>query len=71
MMKPKRGAIKAFREFLNSLEGQAHRHFRYRQMSRKYGDYLYHQDRAKFDYEFQMAMQGLSAGFDHTKWLEK
>ena len=45
----KRGDIKRFREYLNGLpQTTPHRHHRYRQRVRKYGDYLYHQDREKF-----------------------
>src|ERR1700730_17140288 len=66
----KRGALKAFREHLNrTCAGSLHRHYRFGQTKRPYGDYLYAQDREKFDYEFGMAMQGLSAGFDPTQWV--
>ena len=49
-MKTKRGDIKRFREHLNSLDdGESnHQHGRYHQLKRKYGDYLYAQDREKF-----------------------
>jgi hypothetical protein len=49
-MKAKRGDIKRFREFLNeqSISAPKHRHNRFHQASRQYGDYLYHQDREKF-----------------------
>jgi len=45
-----RGDIKRFREYLNSLDdGESkHQHGRYHQLKRKYGDYLYAQDREKF-----------------------
>jgi hypothetical protein len=58
----KRGTIKAFREYLNSKSaaenGGKHRHGPYHQISRPYGDYLYYQDRAKFDWELNDALQG-------------
>ncbi len=67
----KRGARKAFREHLNvSCRGiPKHRHNRYQQKTREYGDYLYHQDRDMFEVEFDLAMEGKSPGFDHTKWV--
>lgn len=40
--------IKEFREYLNDLPGPNHHHDRYEQRTRKYGDYLYAQDREKF-----------------------
>lgn len=45
---------KAFREHLNreSADAPKHRHGRYQQRTRPYGDYLYHQDRAKFDVDY-------------------
>jgi hypothetical protein len=47
---------KAFREFLNKQEqeigGPLHRHGVYHQRKRAYGDYLYFQDRDKFDVDF-------------------
>lgn len=68
----KRGARKAFREYLNRVyAGSLFRNGIYQQTKRPYGDYLYAQDREKFDYEFGMAMQGLSLGFDHTKWIQQ
>lgn len=49
-----RGTIKRFREYLNSLDdGVKHRHFRFQQRTRKYGDYLYAQDREKFMVDLQ------------------
>jgi hypothetical protein len=70
--KLKRGAVKAFREYLNRAYAQhtAQEHNRFTQISRPYGDHLYAHDRDKFDYELGMAMQGLSAGFDHTRWVQ-
>lgn len=66
MIKYKRGTVKAFREFLNtmSLSGPLHRNGAYHQKTRLYGDYLYAQDRDKFFYDLEDAMQGLIAGFD-------
>ena len=49
----RRGTLKAFREYLNAKTagGTLHSHGPYHQTKRAYGDYLYHQDRAKFDFE--------------------
>lgn len=48
-MKTKRGDIKRFREHLNAQDATlSHRNGRYHQKTRKYGDYLYQQDREKF-----------------------
>ena len=46
---------KAFREFLNKehIDTAPHSHNRFRQRKREYGDYLYFQDRAKFDWEYE------------------
>lgn len=62
----KRGLIKSFREYLNAkyAGGENHKHEQFHQKSRGYGDYLYHQDRAKFDYEMGEAL----AGRDHKDW---
>ena len=59
----KRGTIKAFREYLNAkfADSANWKHDRYHQSTRGYGDYLYFQDRAKFDVELQDAL----AGTDH------
>lgn len=59
--KPPRGTIKAFREYLNSkfAGGTMHKHERYHQVKRGYGDYLYYQDRAKFDVELADALAGV------------
>jgi len=45
-----RGVIKQYREHLNALDvgDSKHRHLCYHQKTRKYGDYLYHQDRERF-----------------------
>jgi hypothetical protein len=54
MSKP---TMKAFREYLNEQERQIgsslHRHNQYQQRKRAYGDYLYFQDRDKFNVEFE------------------
>jgi hypothetical protein len=44
---------KEYREFLNRRDtgDSNHRHLCYRQRTRLYGDYLYHQDREKFEVE--------------------
>ncbi len=45
----KRGDIKRYREFLNAQDdGVPHKHNQFHQLTRKYGDYLYNQDREKF-----------------------
>ena len=45
----RRGDVARFREYLNAQDsGIKHRHHRYHQRTRKYGDYLYAQDRDKF-----------------------
>lgn len=45
----RRGDVARFRELLNAEAGaRKHRHNRYHQRTRKYGDYLYAQDREKF-----------------------
>jgi hypothetical protein len=43
---------KAFREYLNQLGGENHRNGVYQQRTRPYGDYLYFQDRDKFDVDY-------------------
>lgn len=46
----KRGDIKRYRAYLNSLSVNTtnHHNGKYHQVTRLYGDYLYHQDREKF-----------------------
>lgn len=47
-------AIEAFRAYLNALPGDGgHRHNRYNQRTRAYGDYLFAQDREKFEVDMQ------------------
>jgi len=50
-----RGKIREFREHLNTLcsKSRGYRNFNYRQRTRAYGDYLYHQDRDKFMVELR------------------
>jgi hypothetical protein len=43
---------KAYREHLNATCEGVHRNGRYAQKTRKYGDYLYHQDREKFEVDY-------------------
>ena len=47
----RKGTLKKFREYLNKeYENQSkHKHNRYNQRVRGYGDYLYFQDREKFN----------------------
>lgn len=61
-----RGTIKSFREYLNAkfAGSDPHQHERFHQRSRGYGDYLYHQDRYKFDVELADAL----AGQGYTDW---
>ncbi len=56
----KRGMIKRFREYLNMkcVGNTLHRHNKYHQVSRGYGDYLYFQDRAMFNVELSYALEG-------------
>ena len=46
---------KAFREYLNKIAENEprHRNYRYQQRTRPYGDYLYAQDREKFNADYQ------------------
>ncbi len=39
----------AFRKMLNETVAMPHRNGVYRQRTRQYGDYLWHQDRAQFE----------------------
>lgn len=43
----------AFRRYLNALPGENYKNGRYEQRTRPYGDYLYAQDREKFEWEYQ------------------
>lgn len=45
---------KAFREYLNTLYGHSSNHVNgnFHQLKRKYGDYLYYQDREKFNVDY-------------------
>ena len=65
----KRGTIKAFREYLNAkfAAGTMHRHEGYRQVKRGYGDYLYYQDRDKFNVELADAL----AGVEHRDFVAR
>ena len=64
---------KAFREFLNATSVVPHRHngggrHVYQQRTRKYGDYLYAQDRVRFEVDFIEAAASNSTEF--AKWLQ-
>lgn len=63
----KRGTIKAFREYLNRkfADSDKWKHEGFGQRVNKYGDYLYRQDRAKFDVELADAL----AGREHTDFV--
>lgn len=68
----KRGVYAAFRKHLNELyaEQPNYKNHVWHQETRKYGDYLYHQDRAMFDEALWRALQGRDfPGFNHKKWL--
>lgn len=71
----KRGALKAFREFLNESfkDCKKWKHNQYHQEKRGYGDYLYFQDRGMFDSLLSEAFMGevhqdRFEGFDWKKW---
>lgn len=73
-IKAKRGVFKAFREYLNSLDvagDRPHRHGRYHQQSRQWGDYIYSQDRERFNEHLMRALQGDKEfeGFDYQQWI--
>lgn len=42
-----------YRKFLNETTEHRHRNGRFEQRVRLYGDYLYHQDRDKFEMQFK------------------
>ena len=68
----RRGVLAAFRHYLNERHRDAPRYCnrRWRQKSRAYGDYLYHQDRPMFDEALWRALQGRDfPGFDAKPWL--
>ena len=62
----KRGTIKSFREYLNAkfADSANWKNGRHYQSKRGYGDYLYHQDREKFDVELADALAG------HTEYKD-
>ena len=72
----RRGAIKAFREYLNTAypksgpEGQDNRHKnnQYHQVTREYGDYLYFQDRSMFNNLLTEAMRGAEVRPDEPRY---
>lgn len=71
----KRGVYSAFRQHLNEQFAGWPKHRNkgdvlYEQRTRGYGDYLYFQDRAKFDVELCRALEGLDfPEFDRMPWL--
>ena len=72
----KRGAVKAFREYLNRTcvekidQGRNSRGQVYVRRTRGYGDYLYSQDREMFDFELHEALYaGASKDFNARNWL--
>ena len=50
----------AFRKQLNDWHADKplHKHFQFHQIKRDYGDYLYFQDREKFDVEYALWIPG-------------
>lgn len=58
-----RGTIKSFREYLNAKFAgcEPHWHGGFRQRTRGYGDYLYHQDRAMFNVDLGEALAGVES----------
>ena len=57
-MKDKTLSKKSFREYLNQADLNSrnpisHKQNRYHQRTRLYGDYLYYQDRVKFEVDYQ------------------
>ena len=51
-MKPTK---KQFRQYLNQKhKDKKWKHNRYHQLTRPYGDYLYNQDKTRFDYYFEV-----------------
>ncbi len=45
---------KAFRGYLNkTCKGMKHKHNQFHQLKREYGDYLYYQDRVKFNANYE------------------
>jgi hypothetical protein len=79
----KRGAIKAFRDYLNhnfggrvddpSFQGTPWRNNQYHQAKRAYGDYLYSQDRDMFNENLGRALRGDKQfeGFNFELWATK
>lgn len=70
----KRGAVKAFREYLNKqfADSPKWRNYKFHQKTRGYGDYLYFQDRDMFENDLGRAMEGSSEfpGWDRDRWLK-
>ena len=71
-IKAKRGVYKAFREHLNAasvgIQWRAGDRNQFGNRTRKYGDWLYFQDREMFDVNLQLALAGEFPGFDSEKW---
>lgn len=64
----KRGTLASFRRYLNEkyAHSEPHKHERFHQKTREYGDYLYNQDRAKFDVELREALAGNE---EYSDWV--
>ena len=60
---------KYYREYLNNKhrEDVRHKHFRFHQRTREYGDYLYYQDRVRFDMLFEMYKTAMEKNFNFVK----
>lgn len=65
MNKAERENIRRFRAYLNSLESTVnHKHNRYHQRKRPYGDYLYYQDRDKFMADLKLFLSPADSSSD-------
>lgn len=54
-----------FKEYLNSIDDSKDwKQGKYHQLKRKYGDYLYNQDRVKFNVDFEKYKKDKEMGFD-------
>ncbi len=73
-IKAKRGVYKAFREHLNAaypeMAWRAGDRNQFGNRVRKYGDWLFFQDRPMFEELLQRTLQGRGEeGFDSNKWI--
>ena len=62
---------KAFREYLNeNYKGMKHKHNQFHQLKRPYGDYLYYQDRVKFNANYEEWLKE-NANTNNTEGVKK